>query len=115
MPAPAPEPVPLPRAATPRSYSVLDTGATRLTIYAATTRRAVTSERPGERFGPDDADSLQFAAMTVNVPPYSARGIGELPRKGSIGSAFSSAPDPKRKGHAASRRDGHRVRAVTCS
>jgi esterase/lipase superfamily enzyme len=72
---------------------VLDSGAARLTIFLATTRRAAQSERPGDRFGPDDADSLQFAAVGVNVPPYSARGTGELPRQGSFSSAFSSGPN----------------------
>jgi esterase/lipase superfamily enzyme len=90
-PAP-PAPAPLPRSATPRSYSVLDSGATRITIFLATTRRYVQSDRAGDRFGPDDADSLQFAAVTVNVPPYSARGTGELPRQSSLSSAFSSGP-----------------------
>ncbi len=31
----------------------------------------------------------------MNVPPYSARGTGELPRAGSFRSAMSSAPDPQ--------------------
>ena len=90
-----PSPVLPPHADVARSYAVLDSGAARITIFVATSRRAVQSERAGDRFGPDDADSLQFAALTVNVPPYSARGTGELPRKGSFSSAFSSAPDPK--------------------
>ncbi|HEV8410456.1 MAG TPA: alpha/beta hydrolase [Gemmatimonadaceae bacterium] len=90
-PAP-PAPAPLPRSATPRSYAVLDSGAARITIFLATTRRYVQSDRAGDRYGPDDADSLQFAALTVNVPPYSARGTGELPRQSSLSSAFSSGP-----------------------
>jgi esterase/lipase superfamily enzyme len=88
-----PSPAPLPRSVTSRSYAVLDSGASRVTVFLATTRRAVQSERAGDRFGPDDADSLQFAAVTVNVPPYSSRGTGELPRQGSFSSAFSSAPN----------------------
>jgi esterase/lipase superfamily enzyme len=88
-PALPPAPTPLPRSGTPRSYATLDSGATRLTVFLATTRRLVPSDRAADRFGPDDADSLQFAAVGVNVPPYSARGTGELPRKGS----FSSAPN----------------------
>src|SRR5471030_3342726 len=71
-----PAPAPLPRSLTPRSYATLDSGATRLTIFLATTRRGVQSDRASDRFGPDDADSLQFAAVGVNVPPYSARGTG---------------------------------------
>ena len=86
-------PAPLPRSLTARSYATLDSGATRLTIFLATTRRGVQSDRASDRFGPDDADSLQFAAVGVNVPPYSARGTGELPRKGT----FSSAPNPARE------------------
>ena len=95
-PAPSP-PAPPPHSVTPRSYAVLDSGATRITIFLATTRRAVQSERAGDRFGPDDADSLQFAAVGVNVPPYSARGTGELPRQGSFSSAFSSGPNPAKE------------------
>lgn len=93
-PAPAPEPVvaPLPRADRARSYAALDSGAARLTVLLATTRRGVASELPGGRFGPDDADSLQFAALGVNVPGYRARGAGELPRPG----ALRSTPDPAR-------------------
>lgn len=97
-----PAPVALPRLDTPRSYSVLDSGPSRITIFLATTRRAVASDRPGDRFGPDDADSLQFAAVGVNVPPYSARGTGELPRQGSFSSAFSSAPNPAKEFYVAS-------------
>lgn len=96
-PAPLPEPPPLPRAEAPRSYAALDTGAVRVTVFVATTRRSAASERPGERFGGDDADSLQFAAVGVNVPSYRARGVGELPRPSSISSAFRSGPDPRRE------------------
>jgi esterase/lipase superfamily enzyme len=88
-----PAPALLPRSPTPRSYAVLDSGATRVTIFLATTRRGVQSDRAADRFGPDDADSLQFAAVGVNVPPYSARGTGEIPRK----STFSSAPNPAKE------------------
>lgn len=96
-PAPivAPAPVVIPRALSPRSWASLDSGAARITIFVATTRRAVASERPGERYGPDDADSLQFAAVGVNVPPYSARGTGDLPRPSSIRvNTLSYRPDP---------------------
>jgi esterase/lipase superfamily enzyme len=90
-----PAPVAPPHAAVPRSYSGLDSGAARITIFVATTRRAVQSERPGDRFGPEDADSLQFAAVGVNVPPYTARGTGELPRPSSLRvNALSYRPDP---------------------
>ncbi len=90
-----PAPVAPPHAAVPRSYSSLDSGAARITIFVATTRRAVASERPGERFGPDDADSLQFAAVGVNVPPYSARGTGDLPRPSTLRvNALTYRPDP---------------------
>jgi len=85
LPAPAPPPVAAPpRATTPKSYAMLDTGSARITIFVATTRRSVVSDRPGERFGPDDADSLQFAAVGVNVPSYRVRGTGELPRPSSM-------------------------------
>jgi esterase/lipase superfamily enzyme len=101
-PAPAPAPVPalpppLPRAAEPRNYAVLDTGSARVTIFLATTRRTVASDRAGERYGPDDGDSLQFAAVGVNVPSYKVRATGELPRPGSMrDNAFTYRPDPVR-------------------
>ena len=99
---PLPAPVPLPRAEAPRSYATLDTGAIRLTIFAATTRRATTrlsatSERPGDRYTGDDADSLQFAAVGVNVPSYRVRGVGDLPRPSAFASMFGSAADPQRE------------------
>jgi len=94
-PVAAPAPIVIPRAVSPRSWASLDSGAARITIFVATTRRAVASERPGERYGPDDADSLQFAAVGVNVPPYSARGTGDLPRPSSLRvNALSYRPDP---------------------
>jgi esterase/lipase superfamily enzyme len=102
QPAPAPSPVaplplPLPRAIEPRNYATLDTGFVRVTIFLATTRRLVTSDRPGERYGPEDADSLQFATIGVNVPSYRARGTGELPRPGSLrDNALTYRPDPQR-------------------
>jgi len=95
-PALPPQPAPPPRAEAPRSYAALDSAAGRVTVFVATTRRAVQSDRPGDRFGPDDADSLQFAAVGVNVPPYSVRGTGELPRPGSLSLAFSS-PNPAKE------------------
>ncbi|MBW7932277.1 MAG: alpha/beta hydrolase [Gemmatimonadaceae bacterium] len=96
-PAPAPPPPPLPRAAQPRSYAALDTGPTRLNLLLATTRRSVASERPGLRYGPDDGDSLQFAAVSVNVPSYRVRGTGDLPRPGTLrDNALAYRPDPQR-------------------
>lgn len=90
-------PLALPRAAAPKSYGALDTGPARITILLATTRRSVTSDRPGERYGPDDADSLQFAAVSVNVPSYRVRGTGELPRPGTLrDNALTYRPDPQR-------------------
>ena len=97
-PAPmAPPPAPLPRAAEPRNYATLDTSFARLTIFLATTRRAAASERPGDRYGPEDADSLQFASIGVNVPSYRVRGTGDLPRPGSLrANALTYRPDPQR-------------------
>lgn len=102
QPAPAPSPVApppvaLPRAAEPRNYATLDTSFVRLTIFLATSRRLVTSDRPGERYGPEDGDSLQFATIGVNVPSYRARGTGDLPRPGSLrDNALTYRPDPQR-------------------
>ncbi|MCX5756141.1 MAG: alpha/beta hydrolase [Gemmatimonadetes bacterium] len=99
---PIPEPIvatipaPLPRADRPRSYASLDSGSGRVTVFLATTRRFVSSDRPANRFTGDDADSLQFAVVGVNVPGYRARGTGELPRTSSIYSAFGAPPDPQR-------------------
>lgn len=96
-PAPIPPPAALPRSAEPRSYAALDTGPARVTILLATTRRAVASDRPGLRYGPEDADSLQFAAVSVNVPSYRVRGTGELPRPGALrDNALTYRPDPLR-------------------
>ena len=97
-PPPAPEapPVALPRAAEPRSYAALDTAPTRITLLLATTRRSVASDRPGERYGTDDGDSLQFAEVSVNVPSYRARGTGELPRPSALrANALTYRPDPQ--------------------
>ncbi|MBI2407644.1 MAG: alpha/beta hydrolase [Gemmatimonadetes bacterium] len=96
-PEPAPPPAPLPRAAAPRSYAVLDSGPARVNLLLATTRRAVSTDRPGLRYGPDDGDSLQFAAVSVNVPSYRMRGTGELPRTGALrDNALTYRPDPQR-------------------
>lgn len=93
-PPPPPAPAPLPRATAPRSYAALDTASARLTVYVATNRRYALTDQPATRYTGDDADSLQYAAVLVNVPPYRARGTGELPRQS--GFAFS-APDPERE------------------
>jgi esterase/lipase superfamily enzyme len=85
-------PTPLPRATAPRMYASLDSGAARVTLFFATTRRFTQSERPGDRFTTDDADSLQFASVGVNVPGYRDRGTGQLPRPSSF-----RAPDPQRE------------------
>ncbi len=93
----APPPAALPRAAEPRSYAALDMGPVRVNILLATTRRSVASDRPGARYGPDDGDSLQFAAVSVNVPSYRVRGTGELPRPGALrDNPLSYRPDPQR-------------------
>ncbi len=96
-PAPAAPPIALPRSAEPRSYASLDTGAMRLNILLATTRRSVASDRPGDRYGPEDGDSLQFAAISVNVPSYRVRGTGDLPRPGALrDNPVAYRPDPQR-------------------
>lgn len=94
MPVPLPMPIglPFPRAERPRSYAALDSGSSRVTVFLATTRRYVPSDRPGERYSADDADSLQFAVVGVNVPGYRTRGVGDLARP----SAFRAA-DPQRE------------------
>jgi esterase/lipase superfamily enzyme len=96
-PAPVAPPAPLPRAADARSYAALDTGAVRLNLLLATTRRSVNSERPGDRYGPEDGDSLQFAAVSVNVPSYRVRGTGDLPRPSALrDNPLAYRPDPQR-------------------
>ncbi len=89
-PPPLPSPVAIARSATPRSFAVLDTGSARVNVLVATTRAATRSDRPGDRYGAEDADQLQFAQVAVNVPSYRARGTGELPRAGTLRS-----DDPK--------------------
>ncbi|MDQ8153720.1 MAG: alpha/beta hydrolase [Gemmatimonadota bacterium] len=96
-PAPAPPPAALPRAAEARAYAALDTGSARVSLLFATTRRSVASDRPGERYGAEDGDSLQFAAVSVNVPSYRVRGTGELPRPTALrDNALTYRPDPQR-------------------
>ena len=70
------------RAESPRDWSGLDTAATRLPIFIATTRRAVDAERPGFRFGTQDANTLSWGAAQVNVPSYRMRAEGEINRPG---------------------------------
>ncbi|MCC7194965.1 MAG: alpha/beta hydrolase [Gemmatimonadaceae bacterium] len=90
---PPPAPTAPPRAEAPRSYAAFDTASARLTVYVATNRRYVQSDQPAGRYSGEDADSLQYASVLVNVPPYRNRGIGELPRR----SSFSRAPNPERE------------------
>ena len=80
VPAPPPAKPPAPRAAVRRAWAALDTGALNVPIFAATLRRPVVSDRPGDKFGGDDADSVQFALVKVNVPGYAVRRQGETPR-----------------------------------
>ena len=58
-PVAAPLPEAVPRATAAKSYAALDSASARITVFVATSRRSVNSERPGDRFGPDDADQLQ--------------------------------------------------------
>jgi esterase/lipase superfamily enzyme len=96
-PAPAAPPAAVARATEARTYAALDTGSLRVNILLATTRRSVTSDRPGECYGPEDGDSLQFAAVSVNVPSYRVRGTGELPRPGALrDNPLTYRPDPQR-------------------
>ncbi|MBI3793054.1 MAG: alpha/beta hydrolase [Gemmatimonadetes bacterium] len=93
---PPPKP-PAPRSAARRSWAALDTGAMRVPIFVVTLRRPVTSDRPGDRFGGDDADSLQYAVAQVNVPGYAVRRQGETPRPPATRvSRFWYRPDSSR-------------------
>lgn len=76
-------PVLLPRAEFPRAWNGLDTIATRLPIFIATTRRAVAADRPGFRFGTHDANALSWGAAQVNVPSYRMRAEGAVALPGS--------------------------------
>ncbi len=76
-------PVLLPRAESPRAWNGLDTIATRLPIFIATTRRAVDADRPGFRFGTQDANTLSWGAAQVNVPSYRVRAEGAIALPGS--------------------------------
>lgn len=94
---PRPAPTPVAERSQPRTYAALDTGPARLNILLATTRRSVNSERPGLRYGLEDGDSLQFAAVNVNVPSYRVRGTGALPRTSALrDNALTYQPDPER-------------------
>ncbi len=75
-------PVALPRAEIPRAWNGLDTIATRLPIFIATTRRGVDADRPGFRFGTQDANALSWGAAQVNVPSYRMRSEGDIARPG---------------------------------
>jgi esterase/lipase superfamily enzyme len=80
-----------PRAADARAWNDLDTGTVRLPILIATTRRAVDADRPGFRFGTQDANELSWGLAQVSVPSYRVRAEGEIPRAGN-----EADPDPSR-------------------
>lgn len=52
-------------------------GASRVPVLVATTRRRSTTD-PGEMFSGERADALSYAAITVSIPPDSARKIGHV-------------------------------------
>lgn len=81
----------LPRAAEARSWDGLDTGTVRIPILVATTRRGIDAERPGFRFGTQDANELSWGLAQVSVPSYRVRAEGEIPRAGN-----EAEPDPAR-------------------
>ena len=81
----------LPRASESRSWDGLDTGTVRIPILVATTRRGIDADRPGFRFGTQDANELSWGLAQVSVPSYRVRAEGEIPRAGS-----ESEPDPSR-------------------
>jgi esterase/lipase superfamily enzyme len=72
-----------PRTTVPRAWNELDSGAVRIPILVATTRRGVNAERPGDRFGTADANELSWGLATVNVPSYRVRAEGVIPRAGT--------------------------------
>ena len=80
-----------PRASEGRSWDALDTGTVRIPILVATTRRGIDAERPGFRFGTQDANELSWGLAQVSVPSYRVRAEGEIPRAGS-----ESDPDAAR-------------------
>src|SRR5262249_6573900 len=51
-------------------------GASRVQVLAATTRQR--AEDPGEMFSGERAADLFYAAITVSIPPDSARKVGEI-------------------------------------
>ena len=81
----------LPRATEARAWNDLDSGTVRIPILVATTRRGIDAERPGFRFGTQDANELSWGLAQVSVPSYRVRGEGEIPRAGS-----EAEPDPLR-------------------
>ena len=71
-----------PRATDARAWNGLDTGTVRIPILVATTRRGIDAERPGFRFGTQDANELSWGLAQVSVPSYRVRAEGEIPRAG---------------------------------
>ena len=76
-------PMLLPRALDARAWDGLDTATVRIPILVATTRRGVDAERPGFRFGTQDANALSWGLAQVSVPSYRVRAEGEIPRAGN--------------------------------
>jgi esterase/lipase superfamily enzyme len=80
-----------PRAADPRAWNGLDTGTVRIPLLVATTRRGIDAERPGFRYGTQDANTLSWGLAQVSVPSYRVRAEGVIPRAGN-----EADPDPSR-------------------
>ncbi len=80
-----------PRADDARAWNALDTGTVRIPVLVATTRRGINAERPGFRFGAQDANELSWGLGQVSVPSYKVRAEGEIPRAGG-----EAEPDPSR-------------------
>lgn len=57
--------------------NVVTGGATQVPILVATTRLAV-PDNPGMMFSGDRANSISYAAVTISVPPDSARTVGHV-------------------------------------
>src|ERR1700709_806232 len=52
-------------------------GTSRVPIFVATTRQRSTTD-PGEMFNGERGADISYAAVTVSIPPASARKIGEV-------------------------------------
>jgi esterase/lipase superfamily enzyme len=81
----------LPRAIDARAWNALDTGTVRIPMLVATTRRGIDAERPGFRYGTQDANALSWGLAQVSVPSYRVRAEGDIPRAGN-----EADPDPSR-------------------